>query len=373
MADFIVIKRNDLGRETWDAFTHSSDEAWLWHLYDLQDALATWPHYRDRSVAFLDPDSGMRCLAILPLHLIPCIRLTSLGGPACDNSLAPKQKRKCLIFIRDYLIELAARHSVPSISVILSPMAPAYRGQRCPRVNPLLDCGFENTLGQTWVVDLRPGTDTIWQRMEGRARTAIRKANSAQTRIRAANLNTDLDVYYSLHCETYQRTDVAPHPRSYFEMIWEKFYARGLACIFFAEHDGEVVVADNFGVYKNSAIYWTGASTSEGLALNAGSLIHWTAIQWMVERELQYYETGEAFPNLSDGKLKGLNDFKRSFGGELYPYYKGSIDVQQLLRGKMSANRLFFQRLLDLSPRKIINRVEGVFRSYRGRLNQNNE
>jgi len=43
----------------------------------------------------------------------------------------------------------------------------------------------------------------------------------------------------------------------------------------------------------------------------------------MVDTEIARYETGEALPHVTEGKAKGLNDFKKSFGGKLYPFYRG--------------------------------------------------
>ena len=62
---------------------------------------------------------------------------------------------------------------------ILAPMTPSLRGERTPRINPLIHFGFSNDLTQTWVLDVRAGADALWDGMEGRARTAIRKAEAA--------------------------------------------------------------------------------------------------------------------------------------------------------------------------------------------------
>lgn len=330
-----VIPRQEIGRATWDAFVDSSDEAWLWHRYDLQDALSAWPGRNDLSLGIEDLSQGGEIIAIIPLHIVnrrvghvwDINVLDSLGGPACRNGLGEKSRNKLLNFIREQLVALMRKQRSVEVRVALSPMAPAFRGEECPLVNPLLHIGCKNTLTQTWVVELRQGKDNIWQRMEGRARTAVRKAEKNGVNVRKADRPDDLEVYYRLHCETYRRTGVSPHPKAYFDAIWRNFLATGLAQVWFAEHNGEVVAAENFGVYKNAAIYWTGAASSHGLPLEANSLLQWTAMQWMVDAGLEWYETGEAFPNALKGKSKGLNDFKKSFGGKLYPYYRGCLDI----------------------------------------------
>lgn len=335
MADFKIVPRQEIGCQAWDAFVDASDEAWLWHRYDFQDALATWPGYRDMGFAVLEPGSG-RLLAVMPLHLvegnllrlIPWKTLDSLGGPACVNGLGEGHHHHLLQSVSTELKVLAQQRKVVETNLALSPMAPVYRGDSCPRVNPLISAGYENTLTQTWVIDLRQGKDDIWAHFEKRARTAIRKAEKLNVRVRAASGEEDLDVYYNLHCETYHRTGAKPHPRNYFKAIWEAYIANGLAWMLIAEHDGVPISAENFGCYKNAVIYWTGASSQLGLDLQASSLVQWIAIQKMVDEGFHFYETGEAFPS-AEGKLKGLNDFKQSFGGTLYPRYSGRFVMKR--------------------------------------------
>ena len=328
-----VKSRTEISPTDWNAFVDSCDEAWLWHRFELQDAIATWPGKSDLSFAILDENSGNDIVAVVPLHLIEgrIVRifrrnkLDSLGGVVVRNNLGQKNRRKIWQVTLEQLRILAKKYNVVQINLALSPLAPAFRGECCPRVNPLLQWRCQNTLTQTWVVDLRPGIEQLWQALEGRARTAIRKAEKTDVQVRVANRPGDLEIYYDLHCQTYRRTGVSPHPKAYFEAIWRNFVNNGLAYILFAERGNEVIAAENFGVYKQAAIYWTGAASDAGLAFNANSLLQWTAMQWMVQQGLCWYETGEAFPGATAGKLKGLNDFKKSFGGQLYPYYRGRI------------------------------------------------
>jgi lipid II:glycine glycyltransferase (peptidoglycan interpeptide bridge formation enzyme) len=125
---------------------------------------------------------------------------------------------------------------------------------------------------------------------------------------------------------------VAPHSEAYFEAIWSRFLAKEFARVWIAELNGEPVAAENFGVYKKAAIYWTGAANAKGLGAEANSLLQWKAMQWMMRNGIEWYETGEAFPQAPDGKSKGISNFKKSFGGSLYPYYKGHLPAGSLWR-----------------------------------------
>ena len=370
----VTVSYTAIPKDKWDAFCYDSDEAWLWHLYDFQEALGTWSYYKPISSAIVDEATG-EIMALLPLHLVKGVRIDSLGAYATANSLTPKQKKALLSFIEAYLRELAHTHSVSEIGLSLAPMTPANAGERCPRVNPLLWLGCENTLTQTWVVDLRVGKDVVWDRMEGRARTAVRKAEKNGVTVRHAGPR-DLAAYYDIHCATYNRTGITPHPKRYFNVIWTKFLPTDRALILVAEHEGKPVAMETFGVFKNQGLYWTGASTDTGLDLEANSLLQWHAIMWMIERGFSFYETGEAFPHAKSGKEKGLNDFKRSFGGVLYPIYRGRLhfpgetSFPSLAKGSL-INRLrkFRQVLLPILGPRITEEIEKTFYIAQGLVN----
>jgi lipid II:glycine glycyltransferase (peptidoglycan interpeptide bridge formation enzyme) len=123
---------------------------------------------------------------------------------------------------------------------------------------------------------------------------------------------------------------VRPHPKEYFSAIWRYFVRDGKAIVFFAEHDGAVIAADNEIFYKGAVSGWTAAGNNLAAGLGANNLLHWRAMQWARANGALWYESGEAFPGAREGKSKGLNDFKRSFGGDLYPLYRGYYDLPHL-------------------------------------------
>lgn len=312
-------------------------EAWLLHRYDLIQSLAHWRGRKDRSFFVLDDQN--KWLAIVPLHLVTNSKaaflrlhtLVSQGGPAIIDNIDKEYRDKIFNFIGDCLIKMAVEVGAMQIELNFSSMSPGIHS---------IPQGFVDVVEQTYVLDLHGGAEAVWNRMEKRARTAIRKAEKEQVIIRRANLNTDLDIYYHLHQTTYHRTGASPHPKAYFEHIWQDFYQKGLSLILFAELEGEVVAAANFGIYKNRAMYWTGASTDKGLQSNANSLLQWRAIQEFIELGVELFESGRAFPNAT-GKLGGLDKFKRSFGGELVPQHKLRVVTRPWLSALFTAYKRF--------------------------------
>jgi hypothetical protein len=325
--NFNIVNINQVSRDVLNKFVDDCDEAWLWHRYESIEAFNFWHNRMDFSFVVVENSVQQDIVAVIPLKLIKLKTaklieynmFESIGGPACTTN--KYKKGDILEFIGEYLVELCNKYNVNETLLQLCPLAPGYRGTKTPRVNPLLSMGFENVPSQTWMIDLSIGKEQLWKNIESSKRNKIRKAEKSGVTVRAASTPEDLDIYYKLHCDTYERTGMSPHQKKYFELTWENFLIKHLSYIIFAEYSGEVIAAENFAVYKNSAVYWTSASNSKGLELQANSLLQWSAMQWMADHNMEWYETGEAFPHLSSGKLKQLNDFKKSFGGELYPIY----------------------------------------------------
>lgn len=344
MSGLEFVDRRDVGREAWDAFVCASPDAWLWHRYALADALGGWPGSAD--ISFGVRAEG-RLVAVVPLRRIEYRRLRllhvcdveSLGGPALSEGIGRRLAER----VRSEALAEAERRAdgrLLEVRVALSPLSPALRGADAPRVNPLLQLGLQNTLTQTWIVDLRVDRDALWAGLEGRTRTAIRKAEREGIAIRPATTDrADLLAYEALHAETCARTGAQRHPRTYFEAIWRDFLPEGLARVFFAMKEGHVIAARNFGVFKGGALAWTAAGTTEAGPLGANALLQWEAMCRLADEGIEWSETGEAFPGTADPKQQGLSGFKQSFGGELRPFYRGRLDLRPALLRRLDALR----------------------------------
>ena len=328
MAELTLVPRKDVDRDDWNGFVDRSDAAWLWHRQELIDALLTWPGSSDASVAAIR--TGGAVVAVIPLlgwrrpakGIVKFVDLESFGAPALAPDLGRKERRAVVAAIDEHFVRTAAECRAVQLDLLIPPLAPAYCGERAPRVNPLLELGFENTLTQTWMVDLRHSEKDLQARYSETTRQEVRKAADAGVTIRPAEGPGDLDTYYGLHVQTYKRTGAKAHPKNYFETVFRAFLPAGFARILFAEVDGVVVAAQNTAFYKNAAYYWTSASSAGAPTGTNRALMHHQIMSARADGAL-WYDTGEAFPGQAGTKKAGLNTFKQSFGGEQFPLYRG--------------------------------------------------
>ena len=84
------------------------------------------------------------------------------------------------------------------------------------------------------------------------------------------------------------------------------------------------MVAHNTLTYKDAAMYWTGCSRTEK-GEGETRLLMYEQIIYAKNHGCRYFEIGGCFPNVHDGKLKGLTDFKKSFGGQIHPRLGGEF------------------------------------------------
>jgi len=319
--------RQEIDKATWDDFVIKSDMCWLWHDNDFINSFESWPNQTDVSVAITDKND--KILGLLPLHesiqrrkkILRQKSLFSLGGLALKNGLSEKRQRKIRNFVYETLSSNAAKNGYNNLSITLSPMTPFLWSKNAPHINPLVLDGFENTLTQSWIIDLSLSQKSIDQSMSETTRQQLKKVQESGITIRPATLK-DLDTYYTLHQETYNRTDMKPHPYEYFEGIFTKLLKDKKVQILLASDKDQIIAAKNCARFKEGVYYWTGASKT-GVDSSINKLLMHEQIKSAKRDGFLRYECGESFPGTTNNKKAGLSLYKGSFGGQLYPFYRG--------------------------------------------------
>ena len=347
-SDFDVVRYEECDQNEWNAFVMESDEAWFWHHSDFQDA---WPYGKNVSFCIKNKNNDIVLVQSLFFsgtirqseygwrrwhRIIPYYgkrnrtnRLESVGSFARKNGLSKKEERKLSEFYISAMRSLVEEYQIGSFGYSIHPTLPrAYWPPVCPLVNPMIFYGYRNKMSQAYAIDLCASEDEIFRGYTQTCRNLIHRCEKDQEiRIVVAQpTQEDLDKYYSLHVETYHRTGATPHPKKYFESIFFNVLKKGACHILFLYRGDTLVVAHNTLLFKDVAVYWTGASITQKGDGETRLLMH-EQILHAKRMGCRYFEVGECFPNVFDGKLKGLNDFKKSFGGFIHPIFSGEFII----------------------------------------------
>ena len=338
-SDTPLITRLNIGRDRWNEAADRFPEAWLWHRWEAIEAYASWSDTADVSFAIENPQEN-RILALVPLREIAGRRpfrkllryLESTGGPAFDPDLSVRQRRSAESAVKTGLEELADQRRAHRIDLSVAPLAPARADLSADGINPLVMLGCREASTQSWVLELAGHSeDALWRNLEQRVRKSVNRAEREGITTRAATPDDKVD-FYRLHLENARRTDVPAKPDTYFEIIFDEFLRTGMATgICALTPDGQTIAIHIFAEYKSSALYWVVASDDHALSNGTNDLAQWHAIRSFAARGLLRYECGEAFPGMTEGKLRRISDFKKGFGGSLAPYYRGTLTTRPVV------------------------------------------
>lgn len=321
----------DEDRAQWHALAEQSDDAWLGHSWAWNSLIeeGVWG-CKSRSLVFVN---GGRIVGIFPLHLRtrrrgPFIRRIlysnywSAGGPALANDVAQEERRLLARAAIQAVHEQARRDRADKVFVTVPTLARRNLQLGKDADNPIAAHEMIDHTKKTRVIRFSSSSaDDVWAGMEGRSRTAIRKAEREGVTIGEITGPSEVDRYYDLHLATYRRTGLAPYPRRFYEVLLAQPWSRFLV----ASHQGQPVAALGVLVHAGRALYAHSASLPEGQRLGANNLLQWHALKWMAASGFQAYEVGLVLPE-GDGPLRkdvAIGRYKRSLGGLDEPSYRG--------------------------------------------------
>jgi len=186
----------------------------------------------------------------------------------------------------------------------------------------------------TIALDLTPDAETILAGMKSKTRYNIRLAARKGVTVREG-MAEDLPGFYRLMQTTGERDDFDIHSESYYATAHQLFVPQGLAKLFLATFEDQVLAGIMAFVFGQRAWYMYGASSDEHRDLMPNYLLQWEAIQWARERGCLTYDLWgipdeeeevleREFTERSDG-LWGVYRFKRGFGGQVV-HYLGAYD-----------------------------------------------
>jgi hypothetical protein len=340
------IRRVNFPDFEWDLIVDSIPESAFMHKWWLLEAQSTW---KDRvDLSFLLEDQERNPLAIVPLQLVEgkifrtfrVKRFDLYGGVILVDHITDEGPALSMKFALTRLREMMDEMGVDYTNILVPFHGDSENSKHY--LSSYAHSGVHFVEGGSWVIDLHQSQDELWKKLDSKQRNMVRKAEKTGVSIRLAE-REDLVPYYAMHLETCSRSGILPHPKAYFEFIWNHFYSITEAKIWIAELEGNVIAGQTFSIHHGVATYWTGASNNSARSCGANTLLQWEAIRYFQSVGLDFFENGWNSEEKTT-KAGTISKFKESFGGSLKPIFVGRIESNRI----SSRLRNFFWKMSPL-------------------------
>ncbi|MBC9784549.1 peptidoglycan bridge formation glycyltransferase FemA/FemB family protein [Heliobacterium chlorum] len=187
--------------------------------------------------------------------------------------------------------------------------------------------GFEGVQPRhVFRLDISDDLDKVFGRFHQKTRYNIRLAERKGVVIDENCTKADLPVFYDVLKETTERDNFLVRAYSYFEDMYDYLVPAGLAKLFVARYEGEVIAGTLALILGNKAWYLYGASSNRHRNVMPNYLIQWKMICWAKANGCTLYDfRGVPGDVGEDHPLYGLVRFKRGFNGD-YVHFIGEYD-----------------------------------------------
>ncbi len=169
----------------------------------------------------------------------------------------------------------------------------------------------------SYIIDLKPSEEFLWQNIQQKFRQNIRSAINLGVSVREAR--DEVKPAYELIRETFKRSKLPFMSLNSFERYIDGLGQHGL--ILKAEHEGSVqsYMVFAFSQYRAYAVY---AGNIHNLIKGANKLLYWESIRLFKKLGSKEYDFAGTRINPDKGsKQEALSTFKRHFGPRLVQGY----------------------------------------------------
>lgn len=171
---------------------------------------------------------------------------------------------------------------------------------------------------QTFVLDLTKSEDELLAAMHPKTRYNIRLAQKHGVTV--SENNGAFEEYLKLTRETTQRQEFYAHNETYHRKMWEIMHKAGIAHLFTATYQGEVLSAWIVFVFGDTIYYPYGSSSVLHREVMAPTLMLWEIAKWAKKQGLKKFDLWGADPK------HGFHRFKQGFNPKLVEF-SGSYDL----------------------------------------------
>jgi lipid II:glycine glycyltransferase (peptidoglycan interpeptide bridge formation enzyme) len=174
----------------------------------------------------------------------------------------------------------------------------------------------------TWMMDLSPTEDELFNNIKKKNRYYIRKAakpeseNGYGVETFISQKPEYLNELYKIYEDTYKRQKWHAYSFNYVKNEFESFAESDRATIILMKYKGKFIAGGMFLNFANQMFYHLGASLSKYQKISASYLMLWEAIKYAKKSDVEFFNLwGIAPSDKPDHPWAGLTRFKKKFPG----------------------------------------------------------
>src|SRR5262249_4381089 len=152
------------------------------------------------------------------------------SAPVIAGDLEGPARERALRVTLDHARAVAEKTGASVLDMAISPVTRTSILQRWG-VNPFVFHGFKDTSQLSQIIDLSLAEAELFEAISPKTKPLLQRALDNGIEVRRVDWAEFLDDYYACHCETYIRTGVSPHPKTYFAGIAEEIAPRSYASL----------------------------------------------------------------------------------------------------------------------------------------------
>jgi lipid II:glycine glycyltransferase (peptidoglycan interpeptide bridge formation enzyme) len=284
----------------WISFVNSIPHANIFHHPAWINLMAECYGYRPLIVALCDNNSEIQ--SGLPIMEVKsCItghRWISL--PFTDHCMPLSLDETSAMELFEHLSELRLKYDLPCVE-IRSAIQNNNQGYR--DIHQVLHTQALST-----------DVNEIYMNFNRNVKRSISKAEKGEVRIRRAEGQHDLEIFYYLHWKTRHRLGVPIQPKRFFRLLWQYIINAGLGFILLAYKDKVPIAGGVFLTYKTTLVHKYSASDIDYWQYCPNHALYWSSIRWGCENGYQLLDWGKT--NISNTSLRS---FKNQWGAQEVP------------------------------------------------------
>ena len=180
----------------------------------------------------------------------------------------------------------------------------------------------------TFVLDLTQSEDALLSSMHPKTRYNIRLAQKRGVTVSEDNSDRAFASYLALMRETTHRQRYYAHDEAYHRSMWRILHASGIARLYLASYENDVLAAWIVFVWKDTVYYPYGASSRMKRDVMAPNLLLWEIALRAKHTGLRSFDLWGALgpePDVTD-PWYGFHRFKEGYHPRLVPFV-GSYDL----------------------------------------------